>query len=139
METDIEITPKVPRNEDEEIRRINQQAEFLNYVTSSGSDSIVTPPSREHLDVLEEYGVVSYGEDGSVTVRTDSTGWDVTDEPGGGRSDVVNALHGALNSTQIDPSSREQDNGNVFYNEFSGPYNTRYDLIQAEGKREEGK
>ncbi|WP_433699434.1 hypothetical protein [Nocardiopsis sp. CA-288880] len=139
VETDIDITPKVPRNEDEEIRRVDQQAEFLSYVMSSGSDSVVTPPSREHLDVLEEYGVVSYGDDGSVTVRTDSTGWDVTDEPGGGRSDVVNALHGALNSTQIDPSNREQDNGNVFYNEFSGPYNARYDLIQAEGKREEGK
>ena len=100
-----------------------------------GTERVVAAIAR----LPEEYGVVSYGEDGSVTVRTDSTGWDVTDEPGGGRSDVVNALHGALNSTQIDPSSREQDNGNVFYNEFSGPYNTRYDLIQAEGKREEGK
>ncbi|MFD3684044.1 hypothetical protein ACFWTE_04360 [Nocardiopsis sp. NPDC058631] len=139
VDTDIEITPKVPRNASEETRNIDQQAEFLNFVVSSESESILNGPDRAHLDVLEEYGALTYEDDGSVTIETDSTKWDVTDEPGGGRSEVADALHGALNSTQIDPSNREQNHGNYFYNEFSTPYENRYTLIQDVGRREEEK
>ncbi|MFL1382151.1 TPR repeat region-containing protein [Nocardiopsis protaetiae] len=135
--SDVEITPNVPShgNESEEARRVNQQVEFLAHILTSGNEAVVQGPGPERLRELEEYGIVSYREDGSIRVETDRGKWNVTNEPGGGADEAANALHAALNGTRIDPSNREQTNGNTMYNEFATPYNTRYDLVQEEGRR----
>ncbi|MFY7069637.1 hypothetical protein ACOQFV_27585 [Nocardiopsis changdeensis] len=136
--SNVEITPNVPShgNESEEARRVNQQVEFLAHILTSGNEAVVQGPGEERIRELEEYGIVTYTQDGSIRVETDRGKWDVTNEPGGGADEAANALHAALNSTQIDPLNREPANGNTMYNEFATPYNTRYELVQEIGRRE---
>ncbi|SHK84971.1 hypothetical protein SAMN05421803_13722 [Nocardiopsis flavescens] len=136
--SDAEIVANVPShgNESEEARRENQQVQFLAHILTSENGAVVQGPGQEQLHELEKHGIVSYAADGSIRVETDRGKWDVENEPGGGGDGAANALHAALNSTQLDPSNREQTDGNTMYNEFATPYNTRYDLVQEEGRRE---
>jgi hypothetical protein len=141
VKEDIEIEPKIPISGDGDYRAAQQQAEFLEHILNSNSDTITMSPNQQHLDFLRNEGVLSYDSNGNPTLETNPYEWDVEITPGGGKNPITNAIHGALNSTQIEVENREDPttdgvvNGNYLYNEYSNPWSDNYEEIQKTGKR----
>ncbi|MEU3023907.1 hypothetical protein ACFW3Z_18535 [Nocardiopsis alba] len=139
---EIEINPKVPLpTDDEEIRPAQQQAEFLEHILQDSSGEITMSSNRKHLDVLEEYGVLTYDSNGRPSLETDTTKWEVKIEPGEGDNPITNAIDGALNGTQVSVQNRDNPlsdglmDGNTLYDKYKEPWNNRYDSIQKHGRR----